>query len=177
MPRVSKKDKAKTFHTQVETVQTGVEITKEVIELVVEEGLWITMMVDMFLVGGELVTIRDDFLIAQRKAISKTLQILTNETNKAEFLFLEGNIPNPAAFIFGWLKPLVDLLNTQETRNFPAEIVKGRRIPILDDRPATAGEILATQYFPLPPFERSLLTFALPGVFRTSLQLLAGKIV
>jgi hypothetical protein len=138
-------------------VQTVVLTSDRLIKVIVEEGLWLALMADLALVSGQLKPGKDDFLIAQRQAIIGTLNVLT-APNLGEIPILDIGIGNPLAFLFGWLRPLKDLLETKEV----IEIEPGKNINV---------------WKALPPFERMLLVLMLPGLFRLIIKAIAGKIL
>ena len=131
---------------EAQKLQTYILSIKEGVNTVVEQGLWIALMVDFAALSGKIYK-KDIFLWEQRKQLAETIDYLTTK-NIDTGGWLQDVIPNPGYYFFRYLRPLKTELNR-----------KGH-----DEQ----GDF----YVELAPIPRMILIFVFPGVLR----LLAAQI-
>jgi len=124
------------------------ETIREAINLAVEQGLWIALMVDMFAISGKIYKHdeqgKETFLYQQRYHLAKSLDLLT--ADKIETFV---KIPNPLSYVFRFIKPLKNELDKHDVTE------DGRWF-----------------YRNMDPIPKMILIFMLPGI----LKLLASQI-
>lgn len=123
------------------------EAVREGVNLAIEQGLWIAIMVDMAAISGDVPekdeNDKETFLWGQRYHIIKSLDFITKD--KIDMLV---NIPNPLMYLFRFMKPLKDELEKEI-------YIDGKKY-----------------YRALDPIPRMICIFVLPGI----LKLIASQI-
>jgi len=126
-----------------------VEAAREIINLTIEQGLWVALMVDVWAITGKVYKYDENgeetFLWQQRYHIIQTLKFIT----KDEWINLFGfDIPKATGHLFGFLEPLEHEL---------------KKIGTEEGDPMTLGKIY---YRPLDPLPRALAIFVIPAVLK-----------
>ena len=100
---------------EAQKYQTITLTAKEAVNTVVEQGLWVSLMINMAGICGKLYKDNDDdfFLYEQRKMLIDVLETLTNKDLTGNILGF-GKIPNPGYYLFGLLRPLLHELKRHE---------------------------------------------------------------
>ena len=122
-------------------------IVKDGINVAVEQGLWVSLMVNMAAICQRVE--QGTFVSRQRTALIEILETLT-KNDFFEGIMDIGKIPNPAAFMFKLLRPVKTELSKTE----------------LDP---DSGK---TYYQRVDPIPMMILTFEFPGM----LKLLASQL-
>lgn len=95
----------------VQKLQTMMLMAKEVVNIVVEQGLWVALMVNMGAICQRVE--QGTFVSRQRTQIIDVVRTLTKKS-LVDDIFGIGGIPNPGYYMFGILKPLLKELEKTE---------------------------------------------------------------
>jgi len=166
------------------------EAGKTIIDKIVEEGLWIVLMYDMWAMGGRIYEYQYDskgnkhenFLWSQRYHIVKTLKWLTDDKFSIGVM---ANIPNPFSYVFRFMKPFVNILEKThiETTTIEVEVPETEKSFIEKTAgkagfvpPKTTRTVVVTRkyYIELDPLPRIMLAFMFPAVLRVVLRKVEG---
>ena len=127
------------------------EATREGINLAIEQGVWVAMMVDMWAITGKVPVLDEDgkesFLGVQREHMVNTLNFLTDTGFDVGLFGID--VPNPLGFIFSWLRPLKTEM--EKTIFEPGEDTFAMPVKF---------------WRPLDPIPRMLVIFMVPAILR-----------
>jgi hypothetical protein len=107
--------------------QTWVLTAKEIINVMVSQGLWIAVMTNMAAISGRVRV--DGFIGKQRKQLIKVMNVLTAEDLIKGPVFGVVKVPNPGFYVLGWLRPLKGELEKTEFGSVTIDGQVGEIIP------------------------------------------------
>lgn len=121
MPPPKKSElRARTQHTY-DMIDGTVTTVRNTSDLIIENGMWLALSVDVFMVTGRICP-EDRIFWQQRDGLVKTLSVLTDDKWEFELPILPDlGIPNPMAAFTGLLKPFVDLLKERHPDKPPPD--------------------------------------------------------
>lgn len=142
-------NKAKRELAEAQKLQTYILSVKEAVNCAVEQGLWITLSLNMFAITRKIYDDEDHFLYGQRHQLIQLLKALSSEGGTAigqgkiiGMILGAGNVPNPLLYMFQFLRPLT---GEMEKHGW-------------DD-----GRVYYAKMDPMPTL---ILTFTVPGLMR-----------
>lgn len=164
------------------------QVGKGIIDVAVEEGLWLALMIDMAAITGKIYHYTYDekgnkhgnFLWSQRYHMVETVRWFTNKQIDVAGVL---NVPNPLGHIFRFMEPLVDVLDEKvEEVVEMGEVTVEHPIPgfMGKGRPPVTIPTRAVQreyYVPLEPIPRMMCIFMLPGILRVIVRKIEGMSV